>query len=155
MFIRSALAAQPGKAQAAALDLAAGVHGCRLSQLLGDCDAGKIDDPAAICADKMHMGGGIAVEPLDPFYCAQGLDQALIFKKGEVAVDGGQGDIRHILTDTLVYPLGAGVQVGGADTLQYGVPLPEMLASSFHRYLLHVGISCLHPDHIIGFLICQ
>ena len=120
-------AAQAGKAQAAALDLATCFHGGGLGEFLGYRDAGQVDHRAAACADEVHMGVGVSVEPFHTFHGAKGLDQALVLEKGEVAIHRAERQIRNFRFQLSIHPIGGGMHLGFTQTGQDGVTLAKML----------------------------
>ena len=72
------------------------------AQLLGHCDLGKIGDGLALGADEVDMGFYIAVEALDATHGAKALDQTLLLKQRQVAIDRCQGNIRVLSLEHFV-----------------------------------------------------
>ena len=80
------MAAHTGKGELTAGDFAAG-SGCRrLIQFLRDPDLMQIQHPSAVGTDVMDMWGGISVESLHAFHCAETYDDSLLFKQRQIPV---------------------------------------------------------------------
>ena len=104
-MVLAAGAAGSGEGQLAGLNLTAGFLRCVSAKLLGNFHPRQIHDRPAGLTDKVDMGRGIGIEPLDPIDCAETGDQPLLLKEGEVAVDRAQGDIRELRFHLSVDPL--------------------------------------------------
>ena len=103
-----------GKGQIAFADGAA-LH--LLGKLIGDGDVVHVDDSLAVGTDEMHVRSSVIIETLHAVYHADGGDNALLLKCGEIAVDRAEGKIRDCCLEPGLDPVGGGMFFRRADTL--------------------------------------
>ena len=131
-----AIPAQSGEDQLGMFNAAAHVPGGAAA--IGNPCLRHIHHGAAAAAHKVRVGTYVAVEPLHAAHRTQTPDNALISEKGQIPVYGGKGDVRMFLPKILIKRFGAGVGLGPLKAGENGVPLPELFAGSFHKFLLSI-----------------
>jgi hypothetical protein len=72
------------------------------AQLLGYIDLRKIHHRGTACADKVDMGFGVSVEAFHAIDSGYALDQSLLLKQRQIAVDRCQGNIRVLFLEHFV-----------------------------------------------------
>lgn len=141
--------AYSGEAELAGIDDTAGFGSRLAAQGLGDYHMGQVDDAAALGADEMDVGFGVAVEPLNAIHSTQAGNLALLLKQGQVSVDRTEGDVREFRLEAGVDPISRRVDVSPPDAGQDCIPFSEMLRCLLHRHLLFKNDSHLHPYNSI------
>jgi hypothetical protein len=91
---------------------------------------GKILHPAAAAADKVGMGGGIAVKAFLPVYHPHRGKFSLRGENANVPVYRSQGQIRNPGLEPVVHPPGARMGGGGPYGFQNGLALFAVLSHS-------------------------
>ena len=95
-------------------------------------DIREVQNGAAAVANKVAVGGGHGVEPLLTLHDPHALHLAGLLKKGQVAIDRAQAQVRVTGLELLVDPLGGGVTACPPDGGQDGLPLFTVANGALH-----------------------
>ena len=87
-----------------------------LAELFGRVDAIYVDDRAAMGADEVGMGEGVALKAFHAVDDTHGADDAFLLEECQVAVHRAEGKVGDRGLELGEDPFGAGVGFGRADT---------------------------------------
>lgn len=127
-----AFGAAAEKLQLATSDASTGKRLCLGHSLGRQTDAFQVLHFAAAGADEVRVGCCVEIKPLQTVDNTDGLNHALFFEHGDIAVDSSQTQIREVALELLIDPFSTGVALGLPDAVEDGITLSAVFSDSLH-----------------------
>ena len=120
------------KAQATAINRAAGKVGRPVGKRPGNFHFHQICDSATAGANEVYMGIGIGIESLHALNGGDDACQSLLPEQIEIAVHRTHGQVGNLLLQIRINRFRRGVRLGLLQVMQDRVPFAKLLLGNFH-----------------------
>ena len=95
----------------------------------------NVNNSAALCADEMRVGVGVAVIALFSVYVADADNAAGFQQHADVAVHRAEAEVGIFIPELPVNTFSGKMLIGGAYGIQHGLPFDAVSAFCTHKYL--------------------